>query len=80
MLARLRWRITPNNCCKRFDTLKEAQQAYYMSKVEETPIQPLQVGARNTDEGKGGGLGACVGIKYVVIVVLVAVIVYLCMF
>ena len=79
-LTRLRWIITPNNCCKRFDTLKEAEQAYYMSKVEETPLQPLQAVASKTDEGKGGGLGASVGVKDIIIVVLVVIVVYLCLF
>ena len=62
----------PNNCCKRFDTLKEAEQAYYMSKVEEIP---LQAGASKSDEAKGGGLRACVGVKDVIIVVLVVIVV-----
>ena len=47
---------------------------------EETPLQPLQAGASKTDEGKGGGLTACVGIKDVIMVVLVVIIVYLCFF
>ena len=71
----------PNQCCKRFETLKEAQQAFYMSKVEEIPLQPLssKTGASKIAEGKGGGLIACVGIKDIIIIVLVGIIVYLCL-
>ena len=67
----------PNNCGKRFDTLKEAHQAYCMSKVEQTPLQPLQARASKIDEGKGGGLTASVSIKDVIIVVLDMIVVYL---
>ena len=51
-----------------------------MSKVEETPLQALQAGASKTDEGKGGGVGTPVGVKDVIIVVLVMIVVYLCLF
>ena len=48
-----------------------------MSKVEEIA---LQAGASKPDEAKGGGLRACVGVKDVIIVVLVVIVVYLCLF
>ena len=69
--ARLRWRITPT-IIARGSTLSRRQRAYYMSKVEEIP---LQTGASKCDEAKGGGLRACVGVKDIIIVVLVVIVV-----
>ena len=56
---------------------KKPEQAYYMSKVEEIHLQD---GASKCDEVKGGGLRACVGVKDVIIVVLVLIVLYLCLF
>ena len=68
-----------NNCCKRFETLAEIEEAYSMSLLEETPLLPeSSKGTIKIRQGKGAGLIGCGGIKNFIIALMFVVIVYLC--